>query len=458
MRKKIYSIALTAIMALSLTACGNKAEEASVSSTEISEEVTAEAPEVKIDGSFVLMNIPYSDFFASEFEGGENVDAVSSATMNKPSNENLTSGTYHPEDNSKILGVSFPVLVSSDITLDESLKVNEEAALYSAADYSYVELSDVPSNYKTLSVKEDGSYSFGKYEGEAESLNMEVSVNTDTHWGDYEIDMDESLSEQTVLAASVHTTDGKSYGFRSLENIWRGFEIAFATTENYKEPHGNEVVFAPYSDMPGKTIDEITLYTKDGVKVITTDLYLPLKFDNTIDIKDAAVSDKETTFSLTGFPEDYSASFSVDNEAISCDGEKITWESILAGAYTLTVSDENGVYAPYSQSFVLSTDKAVAVAAEDGVKKDDSASDEEFSAYVKNITGYVVNGEEVAGSGKRGARIITEDGSADKTLSRVFKEVGDYEVKIISAGYPDLTINVNITEVAPSEDKGEKKH
>ncbi len=462
MKKKILSVALSAVFVLSMSACAEKAPESVADvSTEVSTEEVTSVSSTENDGTYVVMNIPYGDFFAAEFEGGENVDAVTSATMNKAANENLTGGTYHLEDNSKILGVSFPVLVKEGVSLDDSLKVADEAALYAAADFSYTELSDAPTYYKELSVDESGKFVFGETLGEAEELSGDTaSVNTATHWGDYEIDLDQSLSELTVFAAKVHTTDGASYGFRSLENLWRGFEIAFATTDSYVEPHGNTVVYEPYADLPGKTVDEVILYTKDGVKKISVNLYLPLKFENTLEVADANVSDKAAALTVEGYPEGYDFAYEVsgDSADISCDGSNVSWENAIAGTYTLNVTDNSGVYAPYSTSFVLSTDKAVAVAKEDGIEKAKNASDEEFTAYIKNITAYVVNGEEVAGSGKRGARIITEDGSADKTLNKVFKEVGEYEVVIKSAGFPDVTIKVNITEVAPEEEKKEGNH
>ncbi len=462
MKKKILSVALSAVFVLSMSACSEKAPESLTDvSTEVSTEEVTSVSSTENNGTYVVMNIPYGDFFAAEFEGGKNVDAVTSATMNKAANENLTGGTYHLEDNSKILGVSFPVHVKEGVSLDDSLKVADEAALYAAADFSYTELSDVPGYYKELSVDESGKFVFGETLGDAEELSGDTaSVNTATNWGDYEIDLDQSLSELTVFAAKVHTTDGASYGFRSLENLWRGFEIAFATTDSYVEPHGNTVVYEPYADLPGKTVDEVVLYTKDGVKKISVNLYLPLKFDNTLEVADAKVSDKAAALTVEGYPEGYDFAYEVsgDSSDISCDGSNVNWENAIAGTYTLNVTDNSGVYAPYSTSFVLSTDKTVAVAKEDGIEKAKEASDEEFTAYIKNITSYVVNGEEVAGSGKRGAKIITEDGSADKTLNKVFKEVGEYEVVIKSAGFPDVTTKVNITEVAPEEEKKEGKH
>ena len=471
MKKKICCLILSAVLAFSVSACGENASEnagaSSSSDSVVSKETSVDASsdqsvaviEAK-EKTYVLMNIPYGEFFAAEFEGGENVDAVTSATMNKAANEKLVAGTYHLEDNSKILGVTYPVLVSDQSVLDASKKVADEAALFAATDYSYAELTETPEYYKELSVDTTGKYAFGKAEGKSEEIAGDTAkVNAATRWGDYEIDLDQSLSELSVFAASIHTTDGASYGFRALENLWRGYEIAFATTEGYKEPHGNTVAYQPYADLPGKTIDEITLYTNSGIKKVNAKLYLPLKFENSITIKDAKVDAKSTEVSLEGYPAEYEFAYEVTgaSDDIVCDGKTISWGSAIAGPYTLKVSDASGVYAPYSTSFTLTTEKAVAVAAEDGISKAKDASDAEFEAFIKNISGYVVNGTEYAGSGKRGVKIIGQDGVADKTQSSVFSEVGEYEVVIKSTGFPNVTIKVNVTEVVTEENKENNK-
>ena len=104
----------------------------------------------------------------------------------------------------------------------------------------------------------------------------------------------------------------------------------------------------------------------------------------------------------------------------------------------------------------MSTDKATAAASENGVVKADSASDDEFAAYIKNIEAYDVNGNEISGTGHKGAKIIKEDGTVDKTLSNVFDKTGKFKVVVKSSGYPDVTLDVDITEVAPQKD--EQKH
>ena len=70
------------------------------------------------DYSYVLMNIPYDEFYKAELnENAPAVDAVSSATMNK-TRSGLAAGSYHVNaDGSDITGVIYPVRVkTSDLS------------------------------------------------------------------------------------------------------------------------------------------------------------------------------------------------------------------------------------------------------------------------------------------------------------------------------------------------------
>ena len=47
-------------------------------------------------GIYVLMNIPYAEFYAAELGAGDAaVDAVTSSTLNKPRTGTLAGGSYH---------------------------------------------------------------------------------------------------------------------------------------------------------------------------------------------------------------------------------------------------------------------------------------------------------------------------------------------------------------------------
>ena len=416
------------------------------------------APQESSDiASYVLMNIPYGEFYANEYEGGDAIDSVSSATMNKPGVSGLTGGSYHLEDNSKILGVSYPVAVPEGITLDESMKVADADALYAAADYSYCELAEVPSYYKVLS-EVDGAYVFSKSEGEVTEISSESASITDSSvWCDYVVELDQSLSDYTVYGSILHTAEGDSYGMRTLENIWRGYEIGFTTTEGFQDPHSSSLLYEPYVSLMGQTIDQITYFTNDGIKSINVELYVPVKFENTLEAAAADVTAKETTVTMTGYPEDYDAAYTVSGSSeLVCDSEKITWDNAYAGTYTLYVSDQSGKYASYSTDFILSTTDVIAIADNENAAlvKAEGVSDEAFAAYIAAITDFDANGTTYSSSGHRGTQIVLEDGSIDKTQNSVFSEVGDYELVIRAAGYADVTMYITITEVAESDSEG----
>ena len=125
-----------------------------------------------LTSSYVQMNIPYADFYkASGVDNASEIDAVTSATKNKPRAGNLAAGSYHVNaDGSDITGVSFPVKVltpwalknakqvtdadSYDITV--TLKDKESTTTYTGADalfenesYAYYKLSETPAYYIT---------------------------------------------------------------------------------------------------------------------------------------------------------------------------------------------------------------------------------------------------------------------------------------------------------------------
>ena len=140
------------------------------------------------DYSYVLMNIPYDEFYKAELnENAAAVDAVSSATKNKTRIGTLAGGSYHVNpDGSDITGVTYPVRVktsdlsglkkvtdsdSVSITVkksgkDETSTYTGREALFESASYSYYALSSTPSYYKEATLT-NGKWSFGKATGAA---------------------------------------------------------------------------------------------------------------------------------------------------------------------------------------------------------------------------------------------------------------------------------------------------
>lgn len=311
------------------------------------------------DYSYVLMNIPYGEFYKAEL--GENaaaVDAVSSATKNKTRNGSLAGGSYHVNpDGSDITGVTYPVRVktsdlsglkqvtdsdSVSITVnkkgkDETTTYNGKEALFESASHSYYVLSSTPSYYKEATLTND-KWTFGKATGAASEDTATIAkFKTSGHHTDYEmeIESDKITEGQKVSAVVLTDTDGNTYGLRHVAEIWRATELGFGKD----------------SALVGKTISAVTYYTDDGVIKLNLEkkLYVPAN---------AATVEADFSSGQTAVPFDLPSnfdaaySFTVNGEASNfftyADG-KITWNEsafdIPSGTYKLLIHDNSGKYA-----------------------------------------------------------------------------------------------------------------
>lgn len=263
---------------------------------------------------YVLMNIPYADFYKAELnKNTAKVDATTSATKTK-TKSTLANGSYHADNTGEhISGITYPVKIKAGTDLSKLTKITDASkvsitvnmkgkeitteykgkdALFESADYSYYELgTTAPAYYKELTVNEDGSYSFGKTtatEKTVEGAAIE-KFKTSSKYGDYQLnlnfdkvaDSDQISGNTKVLAAVITTTDGTQYGLRHVENIWKGTEFAWGTGFT-TQSHGCPISGEHYKSMMGKTIDAVTYYTENGVvKYDIDDTYVPYKFDTT---------------------------------------------------------------------------------------------------------------------------------------------------------------------------------
>ncbi|MCD8009135.1 MAG: FMN-binding protein [Clostridiales bacterium] len=277
---------------------------------------------------YVLMNIPYDEFYAADVNNDVPVDAFTSATKAKTQTWSLSGGSYHvSEDGSDITGVTFPVKVPAgtdlsaytQITDDDSLEITVTnrgttstttytgyQALYQADSYSYYVLSSDPSYYKELTVSEDGSFSFGAVVGESTTVTASAELTTDTSYGDYQLTVDGITDYVTagtddVYGVILHTEEGSDYGLRHLENIWRVSELAFCTGFT-TAVHNCPTSSAHYEAIMGQTITGITYYTSAGIYevALSESVYVPTKTDVTVTVEDAYVLDGQTTFTVDG--------------------------------------------------------------------------------------------------------------------------------------------------------------
>ena len=310
------------------------------------------------DYSYVLMNIPYDEFYKAELsENAPAVDAVSSATKQK-TRSGLAAGSYHVNaDGSDITGVIYPVRVktsdlssltqvtdSSSVSITTTLKGKTSTtdytgkdALFQSASHSYYYLSGTPSSYKEATLS-DGKWTFGKATGAASEDTATIAkFKTSGHHTDYEmeIESDKITEGQKVSAVVLTDTDGNTYGLRHVAEIWRATELGFGKD----------------SALVGKTISAVTYYTDDGVIKLNLEkkLYVPAN---------AATVEADFSSGQTAVPFDLPSnfdaaySFTVNGEASNfftyADG-KITWDKsasdIPSGTYKLVIHDKSGEYA-----------------------------------------------------------------------------------------------------------------
>lgn len=436
-----------------------------------------ETPDVTT-GTYVLMNIPYDQFYAADVNNSVKVDAFTSATKNKVRTGSLAGGSYHVDaSGDEITGVTFPVKVPAGTDLSKYTQITDDSkvsitvtnrgqesttdytgkdALFESASHSYYTLSEKPSYYKELTVNEDGTFSFGATQGTVTTITEGVTAElmTDSKYGDYQLDLDgltDTIPSGTAIyGVIVSTKEGSDYGMRHLENIWRVSELAWATgftTAVHNCPTSSE----HYKAMMGQHIDKMTYYTANGIYEIPVGgekgLYVPVKFDTSaVAVADAELKDGETSVATTisglTLPEEFDAEYTVEGATASVKGEKLILKDVKKGAYTLTITDKSGKYAPISFGFEVYAETMPAAYNENsekpGLTKAAGATDAEFADYIKNITSVSVNGKPYAVSGRNAVKLFNDDGTLI-TDAAPFAEGDSFEIVVTATGYKDLS-------------------
>jgi len=400
------------------------------------------------------MNIPYNEFYAAEGVGYE-VDAVSSATTSKWFNENLVAGTYNqPAENGggKILGVKYYVAVTE-----------EDLNKLSQSNYEFERVQETPKAYKIVSF-ENNKASFSEVQSAKQPVpNAAVTLTTQTNYGDYQLNVtginnQSGTSNIGRIYGILVKADGKYYAMRHLENIWRD-SIAWSVGFNTSN-HGNTLNYEEYKDMAGKKITEILYITDTGYYTIDTDLYVPIKFEHTLTVKEAAVKDGKTSLEITGLPEKYEAQYNIEGLEATVENGTITFSNAYAGKYKLTVSDKKGVYSDISAEFILTTDVIPAEFDKqtNTLKAAENCSDKDLENYISNIASVSVNQTSYKASGKGAVAIISKDGkidlaveisekNGDTTVKKaLFGTNGTYEIIISATGYTqNLKFNLEVS-------------
>ena len=464
--------------------------------SEVNEQVKhlTDAIDSLVTVQYVLMNIPYAEFYKAETTGNDiAVDAFTSATKNKTRTKGLAGGSYHENaDGSKIDGITYAVKVDPSVDLSKYKEVKDgdsveitvtnrgqtttttltgKDTLFENASYAYYPLTEAPANYKEVSVDADGNLVFSEVKGQ-EATKVEgvtAELLTETSYGDYELDLDglpEEIKSDNVNAVVVKTTDGTAYGMRHLENIWRGNEIAWSTGFT-SEVHGCPTSSEHYKSMMGKTIDSIEYYTTNGVYTMDiADIYVPVKSETTkAEVADADITAGKTTINVQ-LPDGFDPEYSVDGLDVSVEGNVLTFKaatesraaaSVKPGKYTLTIKDKNKKYADVVTTFTLTTKDMPAAYDEENKKlvEAEGFDIDALKAYLGNITSVNVNGKDYAASGRGSVVIINKDGTI-KTDADPFKDAvagTEFQITVASTGYTTpLTFTYKIAETpAPAE-------
>lgn len=436
---------------------------------------------------YVLMNIPYADFYKAE--GVTGADTVSSATKQK-TRASLAAGSYHVNsDGSDITGVTFPIKISDASVLEKYMQITDDSkvdittsikgkestttykgkdALFESASYSYYILSDTPSYYKEATVNADGTFNFSEVKGEDSKVktlsDATTKFKTSSDYGDYQLNIDGlPTSINTVYGVVISTKEGSSYGLRHVENIWKKAKLAWSTGF-VTESHGNKLDSKDYVAMMGQTIDKVTYYTDDGIYEIPMDQKVAKKFDGEVSVADISIKSDTTSVVVSGLPSDFEEEYKVDGIGIDEDAYSVEIKTegktttrtikfkkaLTKGRYTVTLSDRSGTYVPISTTFNAYTETMPVKYNEDNkepaVVKNDDVNEEEFQTYLKNINSVTVNGKKYAASGKKAVKLITEDGKLDLTQD-AFKDAkaGDaFTVTIAEDGYQAYTFTYKV--------------
>ena len=424
--------------------------------------------------AYVLMNIPYDDFYKAELKNNDvKVDAFTSATLNKSRTAGMMNGNsaYHTDvEGTNLAGVTFPVKVSDLALLKDQKKVTDDDSvtitvtnkgqtasntytgkdsLIENASYSYYVLSEVPGYYKELTVNEDGSFTFSDVKGAQEkTVEATAELKTQSKYGDYQLKINNetfssliSTSTDKIYGATVNTTDGTEYGMRHLENIWKGYELAWCTGFT-TSVHGCPTSSEHYKSMMGKTIDSVTYYTDKGIITFdVNDEKVLTKTGVKATVANIHTTDTEAAVTLDGtLPEGFAAKYTVDGTEVAYADGKITTGTLAAGSHTLVISDENGEYAPIQASFYAKEAAVPAVYDAENSKlvPAEGSTEDQLTAYIKTITAVTVGDKTYQATGRGAKVIVKEDGTLD--FSGI--EVTDgTNVVVTSSAYDDFAFS-----------------
>ena len=415
--------------------------------------------------------LTYAEFYSGDVSSTDDIDAVTSATIGKHDLFRSVDTDFVDEasnpDGYHILGVKDVHVAVAPEDVDAYKEINP----------TFAESDEVPAQYKTVTIKDGAaSYSATTFNVADTVSDADLEVLTDSHWGDYQINILETSTqylrntredgdfalEGGIQGAIVETASGLKVGMQHLQSLWvQPYEISWnVSVDNSHNPDMTFDNLAELDKLMGETVTKVTYINADDAYIYEFDgAYLPIKFESSLSVENAASTAGTTAVTVTGLPDDYEQTWNVEGlESETADGA-LTWSDALPGAYTLTLTDGNGVYAQLTADFVLDTDELPAAFDAEALEvvAAEGHSEEELAAFLANLETVTVNGTDYAAAGRGAAVIINEAGELDTeavlitgrgeeaTETPIFAEAGEYEITAKAVGFNEpLSFTVSV--------------
>lgn len=444
--------------------------------------VSAKAADDYVYGT--LAYLTYGEYFSSELGdsaavAADGYDTITSATTSKyKSFVNSAYTTDESTGETSIYGISnVPVRIEKSVY--EAAVAGTNTAVAELLNRGFTVSNSELSIYKEIASDASISAYVGLTNTDV-AADESSSISTDSVWGNYIVfiyanDGSSLESGKNIEGAYVTTTDGQTYPIYHSANLWfQAYEFSWVVEPDFTEPHGNKPYTASLTGLTGKTISSVTYifkttdengnatFSKNTYNVGALKVKELLDDSSSVTATEANNTNNNTSDLTVTAPagSNYSVA-SIDSLTEGTDytvaatdtGFAITFaENVAAGAYTVTLTDDN--YEDMTASVVVSANVSEGdITIEDNalVINNENVSLDDFLAALSSAT-LTVNGTTVSDGA---AVLFNEDGTVNleaKTSGRgattLFPETGSYEVVLTVPGYGTITGTVVKTEAS----------
>ncbi len=350
---------------------------------------------VAVDGCYyAVVDMAYADFFygelndipeseSTELDTTDKVaayretgmyDTVTSATTTKSTRYSTAwyeTGVANDETNGEAIGANLYGI--QDVQIKISAAVYDAVMAAEAQEGSTLAIvqgylkdavyhdTAFTTEYKVLNA--DGTFSKMITEEGEQKVETDVSLSTNTAWGDYQIDLGTNIQDdattENLYGIIVTDQEGNHYGMLHSDNTWlQTREFAWAV-EDVGEIHGNHIPYQRTDGLKnGNTITQIKYLLKDTADlVVDTNTFVKHRVDTTAVVTESKTTSKGTTvkIAIENAPEDanyivgsvvkgarHGTAVDPDNYSYNAATGVLTLSADCAGGddYVVTLTDE----------------------------------------------------------------------------------------------------------------------